>query len=155
MVHARPTTRRAPQGRRTRRGAALVEFALTLPVLVLMLLGTIEFGNYFTQLAVVKNAARDAARFGSNQATLVLAQTQSAAAARIVLSDVGFPCATGNACSVDASIVQAAGMNFIQVDVVVPYEQVTGIIPAAYGGGGAVNSPTLLHSVALYPMVGP
>ena len=41
---------------RARRGAAVMEFALTLPIMVMMLLASIEFGNYFTQLAAVKAA---------------------------------------------------------------------------------------------------
>lgn len=142
---------------RSRRGAAMMEFALTLPIMVIMLLTTIEFGNYFSQLAMVKAAARDAARFGSNQATMVLAQTQGAAAARTVLGDLGFPCATGNACTVDASIVQEGGLNFVRVSVTVPYDQVTGAIPNNYGAEGedTVVKPTMLRAQGMFPIVGP
>ena len=147
--------RRAPA--RGRRGAAVMEFALTLPIMVMMLLASIEFGNYFTQLAAVKAATRDAARFGSNQHGFQLAQTQGAASARTVLGDLGFPCRTGNACSVDSEIVQEGGLNFVQVTVSVPYDQITGAIPNWYGPDGqdTLNTPTSLRARALFPIVGP
>ena len=44
------------------RGAAAVEFALVLPVLVLMLLGLIEFSILFNTQISLTNAAREGAR---------------------------------------------------------------------------------------------
>ncbi len=44
------------------RGAAAVEFALLLPVLVMILLATIEFGYAFFLQATVAGAARDSVR---------------------------------------------------------------------------------------------
>jgi Flp pilus assembly protein TadG len=43
-------------------GAELVEFALTMPLLLLLVLGIIEFGFLFQQYEVVTNAAREGAR---------------------------------------------------------------------------------------------
>jgi hypothetical protein len=48
---------------RTRRGQTLVEFALTLPILLLLLFGIIEFGRIFQAWVTIQNAAREAARF--------------------------------------------------------------------------------------------
>ncbi len=47
------------------RGAAAVEFALVLPPLLLLVLGTIDWGYYFYVREVVTNAAREGARAGS------------------------------------------------------------------------------------------
>lgn len=47
---------------RTQRGAAVVEMALVTPLLVLLLLGTIEFGWLFMQNLDIKHGAREAAR---------------------------------------------------------------------------------------------
>lgn len=44
------------------RGAAAVEFALLLPVLVMLLLGIMEFGRAYNTQTVLANAAREGAR---------------------------------------------------------------------------------------------
>jgi Flp pilus assembly protein TadG len=43
-------------------GAVLVEFALTLPLLLLIIVGVFDFGLAFREYAVVTNAAREGAR---------------------------------------------------------------------------------------------
>ncbi len=45
-----------------RRGAALIEFALVLPILLAMLMGIVSFGEYFLTAHLVQQAANDAAR---------------------------------------------------------------------------------------------
>ena len=47
---------------RSESGAELVEFALTFPLLLLVVLGIIDFGTMFQQYEVVTNAAREGAR---------------------------------------------------------------------------------------------
>lgn len=47
------------------RGAAAVEFALVLPVLVMILMGIIDFGMATNAQAILANAARDGARAAS------------------------------------------------------------------------------------------
>jgi len=48
---------------RDQRGAAAVEFAIVLPLLMLLLLGILEFGWMFNQQISLTNAAREAARY--------------------------------------------------------------------------------------------
>ncbi len=48
-------------------GGAAVEFAIVLPVLLLLVLGAIDWGWYFFVEQVVTNAAREGARAGSLQ----------------------------------------------------------------------------------------
>src|SRR6185369_3492982 len=43
-------------------GAELIEFALVLPLLLLLVLGIVDFGFMFQRLEVVTNAAREGAR---------------------------------------------------------------------------------------------
>jgi Flp pilus assembly protein TadG len=45
------------------RGAAAVEFALVLPLLIILLLGIIDFGLYYYNDLALTHAARDAARY--------------------------------------------------------------------------------------------
>jgi Flp pilus assembly protein TadG len=47
---------------RSERGAAAVEFALVLPVLLLLLLGVVEFGRVYNAQMQLTAAARDGAR---------------------------------------------------------------------------------------------
>ncbi len=50
---------------RTRRGQAAVEFALILPLLLILLIGIVEFGRAWNQQQVITDAARAAARKGA------------------------------------------------------------------------------------------
>ena len=50
------------------RGAVAVEFALILPVLLMILMGTIEFGRVYSQFQVYNGAAREGARCAAVQA---------------------------------------------------------------------------------------
>jgi len=51
--------------RRRRKGQTLAEFALTLPILLLLMFGIIEFGRIFQAWVTLQNAARAAARYAS------------------------------------------------------------------------------------------
>ncbi|MBC8100308.1 MAG: pilus assembly protein [Armatimonadetes bacterium] len=58
--------RKSPyQGRAKSRGQTLVEFALTLPILLLVIFSIIEFGRVFQAWVTLQNAARTAARYAS------------------------------------------------------------------------------------------
>jgi Flp pilus assembly protein TadG len=51
--------------RREQRGAAMVEFALILPLVLLLTFGAIDFGFAFSDAAGIKSATRSGARIGS------------------------------------------------------------------------------------------
>jgi Flp pilus assembly protein TadG len=65
---------------RTRRGQALVEFALLLPFLLLLLLGVIEMGRAWNVKQVLTDAAREGARLAviANPSIKTTAQVDSA-----------------------------------------------------------------------------
>jgi Flp pilus assembly protein TadG len=50
---------------RRRKGQAVVEFALVLPVFVLLVFGALEFGRAYFDLHLLTSAAREGARVGS------------------------------------------------------------------------------------------
>ncbi len=58
-----PAGHPAPLPHRARRGQTMVEFALTLPILLLLIFGIVEFGRIFQAWVTIQNAARTAARF--------------------------------------------------------------------------------------------
>ena len=56
------TRREGREARRGERGQAIIELALTLPLLLLVLLGIFDFGLMFQRFEVLANAAREGAR---------------------------------------------------------------------------------------------
>ena len=53
---------RTLQRRRDQRGAAAIEMAIVLPILILLVFGIIEFSIYFNRLQGLQAAAREGAR---------------------------------------------------------------------------------------------
>ena len=49
--------------------SALVEFAVSLPLLVVLVVGIFDFGGAFNQKQMLNNAVREGARFGASQPT--------------------------------------------------------------------------------------
>lgn len=80
---------------REERGQSLVEFALVLPVLLLILVGIFNFGQLFYSDIVINEAARDAARYAS----IGVSQTE-------ILQVIGQDCQTLNVSQVNTSISQ-------------------------------------------------
>lgn len=66
--------------RHRHRGQSLVEFALILPVLLLILLGGIDFGRVFLGWVSLNNTARIAANYAASNATLLNAGNVAALA---------------------------------------------------------------------------
>ncbi len=96
-----------------RRGQSLVEFALVMPLLLVMLLGIMEFGRAWHISQIVTDTARQAARAG---AIYQLEDSVYAAAGRVISAGAIGTCPTSPAC-VDPSI---NGDQYI-VDVHVPF----------------------------------
>lgn len=61
---------RCPSERDTSRGQAMAEFALVLPLLMLIVLGTIQFGFLFSTHIGLVNATREGVRFGATLPTV-------------------------------------------------------------------------------------
>jgi Flp pilus assembly protein TadG len=68
-VSHRIVGRRGRTERSTQRGAALVEAAIVLPVVLTLLVGIIEFGFIWKDSLAISNAVRAAARIGSADGT--------------------------------------------------------------------------------------
>lgn len=110
--------------RRSDRGTAAIEFAILLPVLMLILMGTLEWGRYFTFRESVIHAAREGARGGT---LLDATATDARAAATAYLSTLHI---TPTSIDVDMNHSIAGGsgaMPAIQVQLVVPFTTVTGL----------------------------
>ncbi len=79
-------------------GQGLVEFALALPVLMLILMGAVDLGRAFSIRIAVTNASREGARFGISHPTDVSGiknhaiQEASGSGVSIAASDISIAC---------------------------------------------------------------
>lgn len=73
----RGRTRLGKDSTNRQRGAAAVEFALILPLLLFMVLGVIDYGVFFSQNISLQNAAREGARQGVTQGDVLKYTNQS------------------------------------------------------------------------------
>ncbi len=89
--------------------AALIEFAVALPLLVVLVVGIFDFGGAFNLKQKLNNAVREGARFGASQPTndLALGQPPSVSAIRYLV-DSYLQTAGINDCGL-SSAAQAAG----------------------------------------------
>jgi len=76
---------------RSESGASAVEFALLLPVLMMILFGIIEFGLALYQQAILTNASREGARLGIVQSIPAITTGQIDAAIDTYLTAAGIP----------------------------------------------------------------
>lgn len=106
------------------RGATAVEFALVLPILLVLVIGIIEFGRAYHVQTTLSNAARDGAR--------VMALQDSATAARATAKDSApglsltdsMIAVTPTRCASDTT---AAGQVSVTIDY--PFALVSGFLP--------------------------
>lgn len=76
-----------PRDGRRARGQSLVEFAVVLPILLLIVAGTLEVGNVLTHYNRVQLAAREAARFGAAGGSDLLAIVEDTAQEAMIFDD--------------------------------------------------------------------
>ncbi len=136
MKTARPEARlgRRSRERKGERGAAAVEFALVLPVLLVLVLGAIDWGWYFYVREVVTNSAREGARAGSVDATgATLTTAQAAATAYLDGVSLAASGRTVGATLVDVTLSSGTTVHTVRVVVSYPVGPITGFtsfIPA-------------------------
>jgi Flp pilus assembly protein TadG len=61
----------SPISKRSSRGQSLVEFAITLPILLLIMVGILDLGRVYFAYISLTNAAREGARYGAAHPTQV------------------------------------------------------------------------------------
>jgi Flp pilus assembly protein TadG len=101
--------------RRSRRGAQAVEFALSLPMLFVLLAGIADYGWYYSRSLSVVEAARDGARAGAAQTTMGNVCTTARTAAQDSLVNAGFP--TGQTVNAACSTFVVGGTTYYMVEV--------------------------------------
>ena len=127
---------------KSERGSVIVEFALFLPVLLVILFGIIELGSawYFKQVMV--NASRDGARFASLYADTAPSQSEIQTYVQTVLTQSGFP---GNASIVVTGAGGVPGTQ-VSVDITSNYQMpVLGAMVPGVDGTITLQSTTVMR----------
>jgi Flp pilus assembly protein TadG len=136
---------RRTSGRTTRdRGATAVEFALVLPLLLLLVCGIIDFGRALNAQISLTEAAREGARLEALGYPSALVDSRTVAAAPD-LSGVNVTvtqaCAPGAGPAADAQVSVSYTFTFIT-----PIGAVAGLL-----GGGGIGAPTVLTAQGVMP----
>jgi Flp pilus assembly protein TadG len=146
--------RRRPETRcRQRRGAALVEMAIVLPIFLLVSLGIIEFGRALMVANLITNSAREGARLAVLDGS-TNAQVQQAVVSFLTASlgmnssdisvNIAITPAPGNP-NPDNQCSAARSRDLITVTVQVPFSKVA-LIPGGYlGGANLVGRSAMRH----------
>ena len=118
--------------RSRRHGSAAVEFALTLPVLLLVVIGVIELSLLMHRSYATTRVARDACRIGSGvlegvDPTGEFIELAAEDHATFALEAAGIDCGAG--CDIDATWYESEGWMLLRVDVDVPYQSFTRLLP--------------------------
>lgn len=142
-MSAAPASSGEPRGPRRSRGIAVVEFVITAPFLLLLLLAGAELGRAFVQYATLSHSIRDSARFVSDNAingtTGVVDLDNTVITQARNLAVYGNVAGSGNAKlpNYQPSHVQVinAGNNNIRVTASYPYQPMLGIrLPTIVAG---------------------
>lgn len=112
------------------RGAAAVEFAILLPVLLLILIGIMEFGRAFNVQITASNAAREGARYAAVHYADTSGFTVGNAVAAARLAAPTLPAATTINVTYSAGSSCGPGKT-VKVTVLPPRAWLTGFLPLA------------------------
>lgn len=134
------TFRRSPSKKQSRRGAAVVEFALIAPVFLILILGSIEFSRAVIVQQEITNASREGARVGSYDSTTAASTVTSAVST--FLSNVGINGATVTVSPNPPS--NATDGQPVTVTVSIPFNSVSWLPTPVYLGGQTLQATSVM-----------
>ena len=123
-----------------RRGQALVEFALIAPILILLIMGIVEFGRIFSAQQTVTNASREGARTGilPNSSTTDVSNTVSS-----FMSTAGLTATPTVTCTNVGTTVQSGAPTSVTVSYTLPI--LTGTIIPGIGESIDLTHTTVMR----------
>jgi Flp pilus assembly protein TadG len=125
--------------RKRRRGAAAVEFAVVLPVFVILVFGMIEYGRMVMVQQVITNASREGARGavldGATTSSVQTAVTNYLTSAKV----------NGGSTAVSPDPTTAASGDPITVTVSIPFSAVSWLPSPMYLGGKTLSASTTMR----------
>jgi Flp pilus assembly protein TadG len=135
----------------------MVEVAIALPLLLLLLLATAEFGRIISQYNTLTKSTRDACRYVASNAAVgttrivnITAQLQTAASNLLVTGNVngtGSPILPGLAAS--SVTLRDAGNGYVSVSVSYTYQPMIGSSLPTFGLGSPVSLAFPLNSAVV------
>jgi Flp pilus assembly protein TadG len=121
--------RRRPTPKTPRdRGAAAVEFALLLPLLMLLVFGIVDFGRALNAQVTLTQAAREGARMAALGEPNVVSSTQAAATGLSPVSVTVTSCPTGAAAGTNAVVQVSYSFSFVT-----PVAAIASIFGSSFG----------------------
>jgi Flp pilus assembly protein TadG len=127
------------------RGAAAVEFALLLPVLLLIVFGIIDFGRALNAQITLTQAAREGARLDA------LGQTTAAVQSRTIGAATGLSLSPANVTVTTCPKGAGQGVNAtVQASYTFSFVTPIGAIAGFFGGSG-LGSPITLTAKGVMP----
>lgn len=138
------------------RGTAMIEFAITLPVLLVLMLFTTELGELISQYDTLTKAVRDGARYaastaanGSTGLVFVSPQIQTAVANLVATGNIN---GTGGALlpglSASNVTVSDAGNGYVSVSATYVYTPMLGPSIPSFGLGNPGSFAVTLNAAA-------
>jgi hypothetical protein len=112
-----------------RRGAAALEFAMMLPVVLLIISAVLDYSWYLNQATAVVNATREGARMGATVDIPLGADAEAISHTTRALESYGIPCESSGVCTVRAAYGRVASMNALTVSVEAPFQPLFGLVP--------------------------
>ncbi len=102
--------------RTCRRGAAAVEFAVAAPVLVILVLGIIDVGQFVNVGQTVSNASRQGARLAARNTTLNSSEVQAAVSSYVTDIYPNIPASAIQVTTLDGSGGAIAGADLTTIN---------------------------------------
>ena len=115
------------------RGSATVEFALLLPLLLLLIFGIIDFGRALNAQITLTQAAREGVRLAAMDSSNVVSRTQAAATGLSNVTVSATVCPVGASQGADATV---------KVTYAYQFATPIGTFAKLFGGSG-LTAPTL------------
>ena len=130
--------RRTEKGQRGEKGQALVEFALLVPIFLILLFAIVDFGMGFHSWITVTNSAREGARLGAVQGTTLQIETRVRDTATLINEDT----------NMDVLVTNAQGLpgESVVVQVDYDYDLITPLASLVAFLTGDIIGPTLTLS---------
>lgn len=150
------TPRRQSRWQRDQRGAVVVEFALIVPMLLLVVFGVLDFGYMLNRSTIVSNASRDGARvasLGGTYADILGTITSELSASGIATTSpstvIKIDCKKldGSACNATSSNydTQVESGGTALVTVTYNYSWITPLISQIFGSTQSLVQPTQMR----------